>query len=374
MWPRSSGIDAAKQESVDWPKVLAFTDALASHDWKASHPQQRILYASDSVYSACLRTLTQFLTTSKDAGLKRDVWRTIKKLLKICTILRADEGPRWKEGDDLIIHALNDNDGMAIDVLIQYILWSNSVAGRPKSQQMDVEAWDIFERILSQTMDEPSISSTAIGLRFINLYSQFNDWTKANLDIIFPDGNRHRKSWKMAWEGYIVATNLCRDPYVDLRPQYNIAIRKIDGLSEHAKNRTIEHILFAYIHGLESLEISLLKQLVTIAKPEVRSTILRIMGIYLSSMPKKPESEEVGETIIRCREYWEWRLKELEPLGEGKGATIAKELGMVTDLFISLPSLNEEDLFRLRKTVELTGGHVERPQEIIEKLRETLLC
>ena len=363
-------IDASKQGiPVDWPRVLALTDALVSHDWESSHPQQQPFYTTDSVYSVCQGTISHFIETNKKAVQKEIVWKIIRKLLEKCVFSRADEQPSWKEEDDLIIHALNDNDGKATNLLIQFLLWSNNIAGE-KGRQMETNAREMLEKILIGTLENPSITRTVIGLRYINLYAHFTDWTKANLDRLFPDVTSHRKSWKMTWEGYIVATKLCRDLYTDLRPQYMTAIRKIDSFSEEARDRTIEHIISAYLSGLEELDGSLLKRLSEGTRSEVRGFILRTMGYYLNSALKTLDATEAMEVAIRCRNYWDWRLKELDPSGEGKKPAIADELGKATELFISVPSLENNDFTRLKKTVEFTGGRIDRPQEIIEKLRE----
>ena len=105
-------------------------------------------------------------------------------------------------------------------------------------------------------------------------------------------------------------------------------------------------------------------------KPEVRGFILRTIGYYLNSASKTLDAAKAREVTIRCCNYLDWRLKELEPSAESKKQAIVDELGKVTELLMSLPSLEKEDFIKLKKIVELIDGRIDRPQEIIEKLRE----
>jgi hypothetical protein len=356
--------------SLNWSRILSFIDKLVSHDWDATHPKMQALYSSNSVYNASIRIVDLYRQNKSDLGLRNEAWAIIKKILVLCVYPRINNVDEMRKEDDFVARALNDCDGMGVDLLVKYLLWTSHIGGPSDKGKMEDEARLYLEEILNLTMESPTISRTAIGIKFVQMYATFSAWTKDKLDVIFPDVNNYIKSWKMTWEGYVIANRLYRDVFIDLRQQYSIAVREIDGLTKDAKNKTILHLVLAYLYGYENWDDSSLKILATDSSPEIRGHVLREMGLVLGSILKRPDSKGVEEIIERCRKYWDWRLQMLETIGENDTASIDLEMGHTYDTFVNLPFLEKEDLFRLKKTLSLTSGHIERPQGIIEKLIE----
>jgi len=351
--------------NLNWPMVMASLDKLTSFSWDETHLGKEAFYSSNSVDFHSINVVDLFLSTNSNAELKGIVWHITKKLLDKY-VLGPNKVQELVGGDDPLIRALNDLDGKSMGLLFDFIFWSSRVNG--SKTNMDVNAEKVLEMILDKTIDDPSCVRTVIGMRIPFLYSQYPEWTMKNWEKILPDVTSHRKAWKLTWEGYILANKVYRDVYAVLRSNYIVAIRKIEGCSEEARAKLISHLVISYIHGLEDIDDSLLMVISSKSDSKVRGLILRDMGYVLSANLEKLSQEKCGEIANRCSSYWGWRLHEIKPPGDREKVALSEEFKEITGLFTSLPRNESDNLQMLQKTMELTGGVVHRPQQIIEKL------
>jgi hypothetical protein len=356
-----------KEISVDWPRIISFIDKLVSHDWNATHPETHGLYSVDNVHSACFDILSSYFQKVPYDNLKNEVWSIVKKLLDLCVHPNINKPCEELKKEDLIGHALNDPSGKGVDILIKYLRWASRAHSEDIVEQLDDEPRLVLENILRKMLDIKSITRTTLGIHFVEIYAAFPIWTRKNLEIFFPDVTKHRMDWKMTWEGYIRVNRLYRDIYDNLQPQYLTAANKIECFSDEARNETIRHLVLAYLYGYNTLEKSGLKNLIANASPEVRGRVLKYMGNSLERTLNL-KLDKVGHIVDRSRDYWDWRLQEYESGGASKKKYSKTELNPIHRLFVALPTSEKNDLLRLKRTLDLTGGFIERSQEIIEKL------
>ena len=198
------------------------------------------------------------------------------------------------------------------------------------------------------------------------------NWTKNNLQKIFPKNRQYRKLWRAAWEAYIRYSKFYDDVYQILRSEYENAINKLQStkISVEAKRRLSEHIVRAYLRELEDIEKeSLVKQFFEKAEPGIRGHAVWFVGQVLKDLSNTGLSDQKkGKIIEHLKNLYEWRLE------EAKSNDAIEELKWFGLWFINNQNQISKDwmISKLNETLEVTNGVIEFESEIVERLEDYL--
>ena len=84
-------------------------------------------------------------------------------------------------------------------------------------------------QILEEKLDlsiEPSLAVHSIYGAFVpQLHYLSREWLEQHLTGIFPESDERNAYWKAAWDAYIFASNVYRDVFKLLIPQYQRGLR-----------------------------------------------------------------------------------------------------------------------------------------------------
>ena len=370
--------EAVKKEyKIEWKPIIQFCkDVLLSPPEESYTLEEDGYYNLKSVKGAIADLLEEGLKSknlSPPYELKDTIWKIV------VTLLRDDEPSLEYEekygGDNMdpVTLSLNTVRGKAMHTLIQYALWCARCLNLSESKdKMVPEVKKKLEEMLNPDI-EPTLTVRAVyGLYLPALIYLNRNWTKNNLQKIFPKNPQYRKLWRTAWEAYIRYSKFYDDVYQILRSEYETAINKLQSpkISVEAKRRLSEHIVRAYLRELEDIEKeSLVKQFFEKAEPGIRGHAVWFVGQVLKDLPNAGLSDQKkGKIIERLKNLYEWRLE------EAKSNDAIEELKWFGLWFINNQNQISKDwmISKLNETLEVTNGVIEFESEIVERLEDYL--
>ena len=366
--------EAVKKEyKIEWKPIIQFCkDVLLSLPEESYTIEEDGYYNLKSVKGAIADLLEEGLKSknlSPPYELKDTIWKIIVTLLQDDEPSLEYEEKYGGDNMDPVTLSLNTVRGKAMHTLIQYALWCARCLNLSESKdKMVPEVKKKLEEMLNPDI-EPTLTVRAVyGLYLPALIYLNRNWTKNNLQKIFPRGGKYRELWRSAWEIYILHSKFYDDVYQILRSEYENAINKLQSpkISVKAKHRLSEHIVIAYLRGLEDLEEeSLIKQFFEKAEPKVRGHAIWFCGQVLRESANKKLSEKI---IERLKDLYEWRLE------VAKGNDAIEELKWFGLWFINNQNqINKSWMIsRLNETLEVTNGVIEFASEIVERLEDYL--
>jgi len=370
--------EAVKKEyKIEWKPIIQFCkDVLLSLPEESYTLEEDGYYNLKSVKGAIADLLEEGLKSknlSPPYELKDTIWKIV------VTLLRDDEPSLEYEekygGDNMdpVTLSLNTVRGKAMHTLIQYALWCARCLNLSESKdKMVPEVKKKLEEMLNPDI-EPTLTVRAVyGLYLPALIYLNRNWTKNNLQKIFPKNPQYRKLWGAAWEAYIRYSKFYDDVYQILRSEYENAINKLQSpkISVEAKRRLSEHIVRAYLRELEDIEKeSLVKQFFEKAEPGIRGHAVWFVGQVLKDLSNAGLSDQKkGKIIERLKNLYEWRLE------EAKSNDAIEELKWFGLWFINNQNQISKDwmISKLNETLEVTNGVIEFASEIVERLEDYL--
>ena len=370
--------EAVKKEyKIEWKPIIQFCkDVLLSLPEESYTLEEDGYYNLKSVKGAIADLLEEGLKSknlSPSYELKDTIWKIV------VTLLRDDEPSLEYEekygGDNMdpVTLSLNTVRGKAMHTLIQYALWCARCLNLSESKdKMVPEVKKKLEEMLNPDI-EPTLTVRAVyGLYLPALIYLNRNWTKNNLQKIFPKNPQYRKLWGAAWEAYIRYSKFYDDVYQILRSEYENAINKLQSpkISVEAKRCLSEHIVRAYLRELEDIEKeSLVKQFFEKAEPGIRGHAVWFVGQVLKDLSNAGLSDQKkGKIIERLKNLYERRLE------EAKSNDAIEELKWFGLWFINNQNQISKDwmISKLNETLEVTNGVIEFASEIVERLEDYL--
>lgn len=220
----------------------------------------------------------------------------------------ADEVKNYLTNKDWPFIALNHTSGKVLHTLIMYSLCyarKHPIAGERFEPDVKLE----LERVLEIEM-RPSVNSV-FGTYLANLWYLDAEWTKKNLQKIFPKDNRLK--YNAAWDAYLKYNNVYKDVYDSLRQYYleTITCRIKQGKSKNLDlSRLAQHLSLVYWRGWEdvSAKDSTIAAFFARAPLTLRIDFMRQIGMGLREMKKTRLLEENPQAWKRAKELWSHRI------------------------------------------------------------------
>ncbi|MHB8857266.1 MAG: hypothetical protein ACYC6K_11680 [Bellilinea sp.] len=204
---------------------------------------------------------------SDDPYLTREQLDRIRALLiKLAHHSDPESDADSKTSFDPFTHLLNCIRGEAMHGILHYSLYLNrqqdKLSGeKSKEGHLEPEIQQILDEKLDLTVD-PSLAVHSVYGAFVpQLHFLSHEWLEDNLPKIFPEDEDKDAFWKAAWDAYIFASNVYRDVFKLLIPQYQRGLRLLSQPQDEEKHfggspneRLAQHIMFAYLAGLTDFD------------------------------------------------------------------------------------------------------------------------
>ena len=290
--------------------------------------------------------------------------KALEIIIQITKLLIKVENPyyiKYEEAENFhqesVIYYFSQFKGKSIETLI--ILNRKYIKeGHEPYLLQDIK--EIFVSILINPVIEKELFCSMFGFSLYNLFHFDNEWTKAQIEHIFPTGSDNRSKWNAAWEGYIIShkQRVNEAAFKILKEQYIQAINKVQSpnISLRAKEALSTHLFLLYLHGYISLKQGSL--LYFYFKQSDIGTRTRAMWDYYKNI--YPHAKTLNDSRLqKYFELWDFRIEQNIRMLESRKITIKdvfNELKWYTRLFSEVEDLSEEHLLRMQKITKLTDG------------------
>jgi len=162
---------------------------------------------------------------------------------------------------DPYTRSLNCIRGQAMHGLIQYMLYIyrkdkklNTITF--KEGIFDSEIQMVFDEKLDKDKDPSLAVHSVFGAYIPQLQLISPKWLEKNLKKIFLVDQKKSKYWDAAWDAYILTSNLFKNVFKLLIPQYKKAVLRLSSGKEKTKlgsspdERLAQHLMLAYLNDL----------------------------------------------------------------------------------------------------------------------------
>lgn len=309
---------------------------------------------------------------SDDLYLSREQLDRIRKML----IALAHHTNPTKEDDernamDPFTYSLNCVRGEAMHGILNYSLY----LVRQKRAENKDKKWFIeaeISEVLDEKIDiekEPSLAIRAvIGSYLTQIYFMSEEWTKKNLNVIFPSSPEFDQYWSAAWNGYLIGSNFNKALFRHLVPQYQRGLKKFSQPKEKSfmdpSERLAQHVMVAYLNDLTDFGHE--NQILDLFY-ENASDGLRAQAVFWLSKVLENEKQKSKSTIWpKCFELWKNRLGYAEKQDPAKnGQEISDYMRWLAFCPMTLdqlyPMLNEsigyfQDVFDVRLLTQFAAN------------------
>ncbi len=260
---------------------------------------------------------------SDDPYLTREQLDRIRALLiKLAHHSDPESDADSKTSFDPFTHSLNCIRGEAMHGILHYSLYlgrqQDKLSGeKSKEGHLEPEIQEILDEKLDLTVD-PSLAVHSVFGAFVpQLHFLSHEWLENNLLKIFPEDKDMDTFWKAAWDAYIFASNVYRDVFKLLIPQYQRGLRLLSQPQDEEKHfsvspyeRLAQHIMFAYLAGLTDFdhENKLLDLFFENAPDSIRA-----QGVFWLSQVLENDKPSADDILWqKCWMLWQKRLEYAE--------------------------------------------------------------
>lgn len=257
---------------------------------------------------------------SDDPYLSSEQLERIRALLiKLAHHADPESDADSKTSFDPFIHSLNCVRGKAMHGIFHYSLYlsrqQDKLSGeKSKEGYLEPEIQQILNEKLDLSVD-PSLAVHSVYGAFVpQLYFLSHEWLENNLLKIFPEDEDKDAFWKAAWDAYIFASNVYRDVFKLLIPQYQRGLRLLSQPQDEQKHfggspneRLAQHIMFAYLAELTNFghEDKLLDLFFENAPDAIRAQGVFWLSQVLGNV--KPAADDI--LWKKCWMLWQKRLE-----------------------------------------------------------------
>jgi hypothetical protein len=240
----------------NWIEVLEFCcNVIYREDfWSESNNQERQSFvANRSWIVGAIGELLRTGTASDDKAFDPALLPKAKALL--LSLLEKQESTEFESGCDAVFVSINSARGKCIEALVDFALRSCRLADKEKGRHdytwKEIEPF--FEKELIQSENDNYEFITLIANYLPNFLYLNRDWTLKNLGRIFP--LKHRKQWLCAMQGYAYVNAVYPEIYSYLKREgHFLEALNAEDLKGEAKEKVLQNIVVAYIHGEDLLE------------------------------------------------------------------------------------------------------------------------
>ncbi len=332
---------------------------------------------------------------SDDPYLTREQLDRIRALLiKLAHHSDPESDADSKTSFDPFTHSLNCIRGEAMHGILHYSLYlsrqQDKLSGeKSKEGHLEPEIQEILDEKLDLTVD-PSLAVHSVFGAFVpQLHFLSHEWLENNLLKIFPEDKDMDAFWKAAWDAYIFASNVYRDVFKLLIPQYQRGLRLLSQPQDEEKHfggspyeRLAQHIMFAYLAGLTDFdhENKLLDLFFENAPDSIRA-----QGVFWLSQVLGNDKPTFDDILWKkCWTLWQKRLKFAETQEANRNTQEISDYlrwlaNSPVELDILFPTLQKSvkylhDGFDARQLIEYTSKQcVQYPCYAVILLQMTIL-
>ena len=223
---------------------------------------------------------------------------------------------------DPFTHSMNCVRGGAMHGIFHYSLYvirqrKKRIEQNLKEVYLEPEIQKILEEKLNLTV-EPSLAVHSVFGAFVpQLHYLSQEWLKQNISRIFPENEDKDAFWKAAWDAYILASNVYRDVFKLLIPQYQRGLRLLSqpqdeqkGFGGSPNERLAQHIMFAYLAGLTDFDQD--NKLLDLFFDNAPDAI-RAQGVFWLSQVLENDKPSADDILWKkCWILWQKRLEYAE--------------------------------------------------------------
>ncbi len=370
--------DAIKKgNNFDWNQIITLCKDILETLENKTFPTEDDLYDFKTVKSAVCDILEEGLRNNNFLPIefRTSVLDLIRILLKDNEPDQTYENKHVGENMDPFTLSLNTVRGKAIHALVLYALWcANHISSPEVVDKMVPEVKELLELHLNPDYEPTQTIRAVYGFYLPNLFYLNSDWTERQLSNIFPKEAEFRALSRATWEAYIKYARFYDSVYSKMKNEYRNAINKLNSpkISQNAKSKLAEHLMLAYLRGLEDLgNDSLTTKFFKMRQYQANEHAIWFIGKVLDNIQKEETDIKVKKRIMeRCLNIWKWRIEEARKMNETERKQFAKELKMFGFWFINSPFDKKSAISQLCITLEITEGIMDFATEIIKKLPE----
>lgn len=229
----------------------------------------------------------------------------------------ADEERRAASGDeDPATLDLNTVRGIAFHAIMR-LAWRERKADGGAVSRLRAPLRELLDRHLDPQVEHAESIRAVYGQYFPFLVECDPEWTRANIDAIFPIDAANARLGAAAWASYLVRNQAYRSSYELLDERYRAALRDLADpmASDNPSRYEIEvrhglasHVLKLYVTAVVGLEQgSLIDLFFAHVSSNLRAHLIETIGFDLMEEPNPSVN-----ALERLRELWDWRLVTLQ--------------------------------------------------------------
>lgn len=366
-------IDESKD--FDWETILDFCK------WLVNLPRDFMNYefkdkqlVEDPDWSWTRLSIARFLRSALRKKIVPFNQKT--KVWEILEILIEDPDPEFeRKKNDYSLEpyskSINSVRGVALHAVIDYALWvkeNHNETSNTSFFKIIPEVRKALEDHLDISKDPSFAIRSIYGERFIELFNLDKEWTKNNINVIFPSGKEFEDYWKVSWSTYIIYWRPNVEIFNILKDHYLKAVKNIDFIDnpqwiKNPSESLIEHLLIFYMFGYLELDDELFTNFWKNADKKLRGYVFKFIGQSL----ERNYSKNLKEIIERVKKLWNIRFKTIQR-APNEHLDELKSFGW---LFISDKFEISWQINQLEKVLKLTRK-IEPIYEVIEKLSKVV--
>lgn len=355
-----------KHKCFDWQTIIGLCHKVIIENKYESKPANE----DEQDWNSVRQTVADFLGNALGGksceipiSLKGKVWEILLNLSEDPKPTLEDELRDGEGGLDPMTLAINTTRGEAIGAVINYGLWiARNLTDKTIQIKMPPEVTELLNKHLDINKDSSLAIRSVYGWRLPNLFYLNKPWVEANKNKIFSKDSPNYLL--AAWEGYLangIITELfsiLKEKYIEFIPHLG-TIEKKGYRAADINQRFPQHI--AIIYANEQKYDDFVKEFFRIAPEKSRAEVINFIGrVALRQMENFKHKKE---TKKRFAQLWNNRIS----LPQNQiGIEELKEFGW----WFKVSPLNKKcTLGRMIKTLQLTGGIIDVPYEIVEELK-----
>ncbi len=287
-------------------------NALEYLSWAVTQSVNAITYKNDAdkemkwsgVKEAACKLIQKGMTSDNNPiSLKQRelAWSIIQASLK-----DSDPDENREAGISIDFHhiAINSTRGIALETAINYGLWVAKTLNLKRYEDGSKEIGELFitlESHLDTEHEKSKAVRSVYGVLLPYLLVLDKEWTRKNVDKIFPPNESEKLLRYAALESYLKYTTPYGEVYNEIQGVYFNAIQHMNSEplnNEILKSRLADHIVIFYLSGVVTIGSPILNTLYEHSDKNIRSHVIDLIGRLVND-----------SNAENAMAFWEWRSK-----------------------------------------------------------------
>jgi hypothetical protein len=317
------------RESLKNPGINLRDEIISLCEYVINQEEDPFEESSDRYEAGLYASQMEVVRLLEEALQSEDPYLTREQLDRIRSILitLAHHPDPVKDEDsgsgfDPFTQSLNCVRGVAMHGIMHFSLYNKRQQEKLKNEEIKVDFLEPeIQEVLEEKLDlsiEPSLAVHSVFGAFVpQLHYLSHGWLEKHLIAIFPENEEKNAYWRAAWDAYIFSSNVYRDVFKLLVPQYQRGLKLLSQPHDEQKHlggspneRLAQHLMSAYLAGLTNFrhKNSLLDLFYANAPDPVRANGIFWLSQVLGN--DKPLAEDM--LWKKCWYLWQNRLRDAE--------------------------------------------------------------